>query len=100
MTQDKAEFLAEVTRRALLPPPKVFTLDPADDSIAIGDNGHAYAATRLPGSGSGWATDAAYQILDCIAPGVIPVDVRMLLCGQIAGAMEVIAEAAPPKKKT
>ncbi len=56
---------------------------------------HTYPS-RHP-RGSGWATDAGWDILDMINPGVIPEDVRAYLCGLIAGALERIAEEGPPK---
>lgn len=58
---------------------------PTDDSLVIGDNGHVYAATRLPETG--WHFEIAWGILDTVKPGVIPVNVRLLLAGQIAGAL-------------
>jgi hypothetical protein len=63
---------------------------PTDDpSIVLGENGHHYAATRLPETA--WNVREAWEILDTLAPGVIPVDARMLLAGLIAGALERVA---------
>jgi hypothetical protein len=39
------------------------------------------------GPGVHWATDAAWEILDNIKPGVIDVDVRSFLAGLIAGRL-------------
>lgn len=64
----------------------------ADPSVVIGDNGHVYAATRLPESG--WQFREAWAILDEIKPGVIPPNARLFLAGLIAGRLEAVAKAA------
>jgi hypothetical protein len=46
---------------------------------------HEYPSNYGPGTH--WATDAAWQILDSIKPGVISADVRAFLAGQIAGRL-------------
>lgn len=46
---------------------------------------HEYPDRHPPGSH--WATDAAWEILDTIKPGVIQQDVRAWLAGAIAGRL-------------
>jgi hypothetical protein len=46
---------------------------------------HQYPDRYPPGTG--WAIDAAWEILDTIKPGVIDVEVRAFLAGQIAGRL-------------
>ena len=46
---------------------------------------HTYPSNYRPGTH--WATDAAWEILDTVKPGVIPDDVRAFLAGQIAGRL-------------
>jgi hypothetical protein len=46
---------------------------------------HIYPDKYPPGTH--WATDAAWEILDSLAPGTIPIDVRSLLAGMIAGRL-------------
>lgn len=46
---------------------------------------HEYPSNHGPGAH--WATDAAWEILDTIKPGVISLEVRSLLAGQIAGRL-------------
>lgn len=46
---------------------------------------HRYPDRYPPGTH--WATDAAWEILDTIKPGVISDDVRAFLAGQIAGRL-------------
>jgi len=47
---------------------------------------HEYPGGYEPGSH--WSLDAAWEILDHIKPGLIPMDVRCWLAGAIAGRME------------
>jgi hypothetical protein len=49
------------------------------------DDDHHYPDRYPPGTH--WATDAAWEILDSIKPGVISDDVRAFLAGQIAGRL-------------
>lgn len=46
---------------------------------------HEYPSAYGPGTH--WATDEAWKILDTIKPGVISIDVRSFLAGQIAGRL-------------
>jgi hypothetical protein len=46
---------------------------------------HEYPSNYGPSTH--WATDAAWQILDSIKPGVISAEVRAYLAGQIAGRL-------------
>jgi hypothetical protein len=46
---------------------------------------HQYPTSYAPGSH--WATDAAWEMLDILKPGVIPDDVRFWLAGAIAGRL-------------
>lgn len=46
---------------------------------------HEYPSPYRPGAH--WATDAAWEILDVIKPGLIPLDVRSYLAGAIAGRL-------------
>jgi hypothetical protein len=46
---------------------------------------HQYPDRYPPGTG--WAIDAAWEILDTIKPGVIDAEVRAFLAGQIAGRL-------------
>lgn len=46
---------------------------------------HHYPTDHRPGSH--WATTEGWGVLDCIKPGAIPDDVRMYLCGAIAGLL-------------
>jgi hypothetical protein len=69
-----------------------YTPHAEDSSLVVGDNGHVYAATRLPESG--WQFREAWEILDVAEPGVIPVAVRLFMAGLIAGALDrAVADA-------
>lgn len=46
---------------------------------------HTYPDRYKPGTH--WSTDAAWEILDRVKPGVIPDEVRALLAGLIAGRL-------------
>lgn len=46
---------------------------------------HEYPSRHPPGTH--WATDAAWEILDTIKPGLIRPDVRAYLAGAIAGRL-------------
>lgn len=46
---------------------------------------HTYPSNYMPGAH--WATDAAWEILDTIKPGVIGEGVRAFLAGHIAGRL-------------
>jgi hypothetical protein len=46
---------------------------------------HCYPSNYGPGAH--WATDAAWELLDHIKPGVIPDDVRAWLAGAFAGRL-------------
>jgi hypothetical protein len=70
-----------------------YTPHPDEPSLVIGENGHVYAATRLPESG--WNMREAWDILDVIEPGVIPINARLYLAGLIAGALDRIAKDGP-----
>lgn len=67
-----------------------YTTHPTDDSLVIGDNGHAYVATRLPESG--WQYAEAWDILDQLKPDSIPINVRLWLVDMIAGALDRVTE--------
>jgi hypothetical protein len=67
-----------------------YTPHPTDPSLVIGDNGHVYAATRLPDTG--WQFAESWEILDMVEPGAIPVNVRLYLAGVIAGASKPLHE--------
>lgn len=69
-----------------------------ESDTIIGDNGHSYPDKYAPGSGS-WSMDEAWEIVDRIKPGVIPIDIRSFLAGAIAGALSRVAETGAPKKK-
>ncbi len=58
---------------------------------------HEYPSRHLPGSH--WATDAAWEILDVIKPGLIPMDVRSWLAGAIAGRLMKERNDAGPASK-
>lgn len=62
-----------------------------DSSLVIGDNGHTYAATRLPESG--WQFAEAWNILDQLKPDSIPINVRLWLVGMIAGELDRVTKA-------
>jgi hypothetical protein len=62
---------------------------PTQEGVVIGDNGHHYPSVYTPDTG-GWATNEAWDILDRIEPGIISVDVRGFLAGNIAGALEMV----------
>jgi hypothetical protein len=59
---------------------------PTLKGAVIGDNGYEYPSNYYPGSG-GKELDEAWEILDTIKPGVIPLDVRSYLAGQITGIL-------------
>lgn len=50
-----------------------------------GEPKHEYPDRHPPGAC--WSTDAAWEILDVIKPGLIPTDVRAYLAGRIAGRL-------------
>lgn len=56
------------------------------------DGMHEYPDRYPPGTH--WAVDAAWEILDTIKPGVISVEVRAFLAGQIAGRLMRERDAA------
>lgn len=72
----------------------IYTRHPTDESSVIGQNGHTYAATRLPETG--WEFAQAWGILDLLRPDAIPIDARLFLCGLIAGALRTINDDMPP----
>jgi hypothetical protein len=53
---------------------------------------HRYPTSYAPGAH--WATDAAWELLDHIKPGVIPDDVRFWLAGAFAGRLTLEREHA------
>ena len=57
---------------------------------------HTYPDRYPPGSH--WATDAAWEILDTIKPGVISDDVRAFLAGLITGRLIREREAVERKQ--
>lgn len=59
----------------------------ADDGSVAHKNGHTYPDRYAPGPKQPWQINAAWEILDCVKPGIIPTDVRALLAGQIAGRL-------------
>jgi hypothetical protein len=48
---------------------------------------HTYPSNYPPGTN--WATDAAWELLDQIKPGVIPDHVRFFLAGAFAGRLSL-----------
>lgn len=61
-------------------------VDNNNDTVTL-ENGHTYPDKYAPGPKAPWHMNAAWEILDCIKPGVIPIDVRSMLAGQIAGRL-------------
>lgn len=53
---------------------------------------HEYPSKYPPGKH--WATDAAWEILDRLKPGVLSIEARSLLAGMIAGRL--MKERAKP----
>lgn len=47
---------------------------------------HEYPS-KYPPDGTGGDLDEAWAILDSVAPGVIPTDIRAFLAGQIVGLL-------------
>jgi hypothetical protein len=99
VTQEGAAQVIPADVRAILRDPhelkadQQLTLypDPDDDTLLIGSNGHRYAAARPPGR-AGWQHELAYQVLDRLRPSVLPVNVRMLLSGLFASAIDDVAQ--------
>lgn len=58
---------------------------------------HTYPSKYAPGSG--WAIDAAWEILDRVQPGVIDDLVRAFLAGLIAGRLMKVAEDPPTREE-
>jgi hypothetical protein len=53
--------------------------------MASGDERHSYPSHYPPGTH--WATDAAWEILDTLKPGILSIEARSLLAGMIAGRL-------------
>jgi hypothetical protein len=58
---------------------------------------HTYPTLYPPGCH--WALDEAWAILDLVAPGVIPPDVRALLAGAIAGTLVGLTDDPHPRPR-
>jgi hypothetical protein len=73
-----------------------FLHDPAAFERMIEAMQHTYPSKYPPGTH--WATDAAWEILDTVKPGVIPDDVRAFLAGQIAGRLMKERQSLQPDR--